>query len=88
MKTLYEEVVNNRDLYARSGCALAFGAVYDRVGGLAAADARSGCPLAFGAVYDHVGGVAAGAVLKTTVGVLMFLSNDPHPVVHFLLSMH
>ncbi|KAF9069763.1 clathrin-coated vesicle protein [Rhodocollybia butyracea] len=60
MKTLYEEVVNNRDPYARSGCALAFGAV-----------------------YDHVGGLAAGAVLKTTVGVLMSLSNDPHPVVHF-----
>ncbi|KAF5377759.1 hypothetical protein D9757_008083 [Collybiopsis confluens] len=60
MKTLYEEIVNNRDPYARSGCALAFGAV-----------------------YDHVGGLAAGAVLKTTVGVLMSLSNDPHPVVHF-----
>lgn len=60
MKTLYEEVVKNRDPYARSGCALAFGAV-----------------------YDHVGGLAAGAVLKTTVGVLMSLSNDPHPVVHF-----
>ncbi|KAJ3852125.1 clathrin-coated vesicle protein [Lentinula lateritia] len=60
MKSLYEEVVNNRDPYARSGCALAFGAV-----------------------YDHVGGLAAGAVLKTTVGVLMSLSNDPHPVVHF-----
>ncbi|KAJ3824050.1 clathrin-coated vesicle protein [Lentinula raphanica] len=60
MKTLYEEVVSNRDPYARSGCALAFGAM-----------------------YDHVGGLAAGAVLKTTVGVLMSLSNDPHPVVHF-----
>ncbi|KAJ3781084.1 clathrin-coated vesicle protein [Lentinula aff. detonsa] len=45
--------------------------------------ARSGCALAFGAMYDHVGGLAAGAVLKTTVGVLMSLSNDPHPVVHF-----
>ncbi|KAJ3914962.1 clathrin-coated vesicle protein [Lentinula edodes] len=45
--------------------------------------ARSACALSFGAVHDHVGGLAAGAVLQTTVGVLMSLSNDTHPVVHF-----
>jgi len=60
MKTLVDQVVSNRDPYARSGCALAFGAI-----------------------YDHVGGLAAGPLLKTTVNVLMSLSNDPHPVVHF-----
>ncbi|THU92726.1 clathrin-coated vesicle protein [Dendrothele bispora CBS 962.96] len=60
MKTLVDQVVSNRDPYARSGCALAFGAI-----------------------YDYVGGLAAGPLLKTTVNVLMSLSNDPHPVVHF-----
>lgn len=44
---------------------------------------RAGCALAFGAIYTHVGGLAAGPLLKTTVNVLMSLSNDPHPVVHF-----
>ncbi|KAK0203615.1 clathrin-coated vesicle protein [Desarmillaria ectypa] len=45
--------------------------------------ARAGCALTFGAVYTHVGGLAAGPLLKTTVNVLMSLSNDPHPLVHF-----
>ena len=44
---------------------------------------RAGCALAFGAIYNYVGGLAAGPLLKTTVNVLMSLSNDPHPVVHF-----
>jgi hypothetical protein len=44
---------------------------------------RAGCALAFGSIYTHVGGLAAGALLKTTINVLMSLSNDPHPVVHF-----
>lgn len=44
---------------------------------------RAGCALAFGSIYSHVGGLAAGALLKTTINVLMSLSNDPHPVVHF-----
>ncbi|KAF9444651.1 clathrin-coated vesicle protein [Macrolepiota fuliginosa MF-IS2] len=60
IKDLVDEVVNNRDPYSRAGCALAFGAI-----------------------YTHVGGLAAGPLLKTTVNVLMSLSNDPHPVVHF-----
>lgn len=45
--------------------------------------ARAGCALALGAIYSHVGGLAAGPLLKTIVNVLMSLSNDPHPVVHF-----
>lgn len=60
IKSLVDQVVNNRDPYGRAGCALAFGAI-----------------------YSHVGGLAAGPLLKTTVNVLMSLSSDPHPVVHF-----
>ncbi|KAJ6526020.1 clathrin-coated vesicle protein [Mycena capillaripes] len=60
IKLLVDQVVNNRDPHGRAGCALAFGAI-----------------------YSHVGGLAAGPLLKTTVNVLMSLSNDPHPVVHF-----
>jgi HEAT repeat-containing protein 5 len=44
---------------------------------------RAGCALAFGAIYGHVGGLVAGPLLKTTVNILMSLSGDPHPVVHF-----
>ncbi|KAL0567040.1 hypothetical protein V5O48_014955 [Marasmius crinis-equi] len=58
--SLVEQVVSNRDPYARSGCALAFGSI-----------------------YGHVGGLAAGSLLKTIVNILMSLSNDTHPVVHF-----
>ena len=46
-------------------------------------DGRAGCALAFGAIYSHVGGLVAGPLLKTTVNVLMSLSNDPHPMVHY-----
>ncbi|KAJ7582455.1 clathrin-coated vesicle protein, partial [Mycena floridula] len=60
VKQLVDQVVNNRDPFARAGCALAFGAI-----------------------YSHVGGLAAGPLLKTIVNVLMSLSNDSHPVVHF-----
>jgi hypothetical protein len=60
IKVLVDQVVNNRDPNGRAGCALAFGAI-----------------------YSHVGGLAAGTLLRTTVNVLMSLSNDPHPVVHF-----
>lgn len=44
---------------------------------------RAGCALAFGSIYTHVGGLAAGPLLKTTVNVLMSLSNDSHPIVHY-----
>lgn len=36
IKTLVDQVVNNRDPHGRAGCALAFGAIYSHVGGLAA----------------------------------------------------
>ena len=44
---------------------------------------RAGCALAFGEIYSQVGGLAAGPVLKTIVDVLLSLSSDPHPLVHF-----
>lgn len=46
-------------------------------------NSRAGCALAFGTIYGHVGGLAAGPLLKTAVNMLMSLSNDPHPLVHF-----
>lgn len=60
MKTLVDQVVNNRDPQGRAGCSLALGAI-----------------------YDHVGSLAAGPLLKTTVNILMSLSKDAHPVVHY-----
>ncbi|KAH8115151.1 clathrin-coated vesicle protein [Phellopilus nigrolimitatus] len=36
VKMLVDQVVNNRDPYARAGCALAFGSIYTHVGGIAA----------------------------------------------------
>ena len=46
-------------------------------------NSRSGCATAFGAIHTHVGSLAAGPLLKTSVNMLMSLSNDPHPLVHF-----
>ncbi|PWN18626.1 ARM repeat-containing protein [Microstroma glucosiphilum] len=46
-------------------------------------DARAGCALAFGAIYSEVGGLSAGPLTKTIVNVLMSLSSDPHPTVHY-----
>lgn len=60
INSLVDQVINNRDPHGRAGCALAFGAI-----------------------YTHVGGMAAGALLKTTVNVLISLGNDRHPIVHF-----
>ncbi|KAJ6150994.1 hypothetical protein N7470_007588 [Penicillium chermesinum] len=46
-------------------------------------NARAGCASALGCIHQQVGGMAAGLHLKTIVGVLMSLCNDPHPIVHF-----
>jgi HEAT repeat-containing protein 5 len=45
--------------------------------------ARAGCAMALGAIQTKVGGMAAGYHLKTILGILMSLCNDPHPTVHF-----
>ncbi|KAI9718905.1 MAG: hypothetical protein M1812_003789 [Candelaria pacifica] len=44
---------------------------------------RAGCAVALGCIHEQVGGMAAGYHLKTILGILMSLSNDPHPTVHF-----
>lgn len=46
-------------------------------------NARAGSAVALGCIHSHVGGMAAGFHLKTIIGILMSLSNDPHPTVHF-----
>ncbi|KAF3173782.1 hypothetical protein TWF106_000389 [Orbilia oligospora] len=46
-------------------------------------NARAGCAVAMGCVQTHVGGMAANLHLKTILGILMSLANDPHPIVHF-----
>jgi HEAT repeat-containing protein 5 len=45
--------------------------------------ARAGCAMALGCIHSQVGGIAAGFHLKTILGILMSLCNDPHPTVHF-----
>jgi HEAT repeat-containing protein 5 len=44
---------------------------------------RAGCAMALGCIHSQVGGMAAGFHLKTILGILMSLCNDPHPIVHF-----
>ncbi|ORY63500.1 armadillo-type protein [Pseudomassariella vexata] len=45
--------------------------------------ARAGCAMALGYIQTKVGGMAAGYHLKTILGILMSLCNDPHPTVHY-----
>lgn len=45
--------------------------------------ARAGCAMALGSIQSKVGGMAAGYHLKTILGILMSLCNDPHPIVHY-----
>ena len=44
--------------------------------------ARAGCAMALGSIQAKVGGMAAGYHLKTILGILLSLCNDPHSVVH------
>ena len=44
---------------------------------------RAGCAMALGCIHAQVGGMAAGFHLKTILGILMSLCNDPHPTVHY-----
>ncbi|KAI9783710.1 MAG: hypothetical protein M1816_001191 [Peltula sp. TS41687] len=46
-------------------------------------NARAGCSVALGCIYSQIGGMAAGHHVKTIFGVLLSLSDDPHPLVHF-----
>lgn len=44
---------------------------------------RGGCSISLGYMMKYVGGMFAGLHLKTVLGILVSLANDPHPVVHF-----
>lgn len=44
--------------------------------------ARAGCAMALGAIQSKAGGMASGYQLKTILGILLSLCNDPHPTVH------
>lgn len=44
---------------------------------------RAGCALAFGQIYAGLGALNANPVMKTVVNMLVSLSADPHPVVHY-----
>lgn len=44
--------------------------------------ARAGCAMALGCIHSQVGGMSATVHLKTIIGILMSLCNDPNPVVH------
>lgn len=44
---------------------------------------RSGCAIALGCIHSQLGGMAAGFHMKNILGILMSLSSDPHPTVHF-----
>lgn len=44
---------------------------------------RAGCALALGSIHAEVGAMASSLHIKSIVGVLLSLCNDPHPVVHF-----
>lgn len=46
-------------------------------------NARGGCSISLGYILKYVGGMAAGAHMKTILGILVSLTNDPHPLVHF-----
>lgn len=46
-------------------------------------NSRAGCSVSLGYILKYVGGMFAGLHLKTVVGILTSLANDPHPIVHF-----
>jgi HEAT repeat-containing protein 5 len=46
-------------------------------------NARAGFAFALGSILYYMGGMAAGLHLRTVLGLLLSLANDPHPTVHF-----
>jgi hypothetical protein len=44
---------------------------------------RAGFAFALGSILYYMGGMAAGLHLRTVLGLLLSLANDPHPTVHF-----
>jgi len=46
-------------------------------------NSRAGFAFALGSILFYMGGMAAGLHLRTVLGLLLSLANDPHPTVHF-----
>ncbi|KAF2478878.1 armadillo-type protein [Neohortaea acidophila] len=44
---------------------------------------RAGCAVALARIHSQLGGMAAGFHMKSIVGILMSLTADTHPLVHF-----
>ncbi|CAG8476835.1 4543_t:CDS:10 [Funneliformis caledonium] len=96
---MLQESITHPDPYLRNAASETLGRLLSTVGGNLVTtqmqllvdqvvnnrepDTRAGSALALGCIYSHVGGMAAGSHLKTLVGILLSLSSDPHPVVHF-----
>ncbi|CAI2166927.1 889_t:CDS:10 [Funneliformis geosporum] len=96
---MLQESITHPDPYLRNAASETLGRLLSTVGGNLVTtqmqllvdqvvnnrepDTRAGSALALGCIYSHVGGMAAGGHLKTLVGILLSLSSDPHPVVHF-----
>ncbi|KAI5820055.1 armadillo-type protein [Pyronema omphalodes] len=57
--------------------------LYDTVVNNNDPSARAGSAVTLGCIHSHVGGMAAGLHLNTIVKILISLSNDKHPIVHF-----
>lgn len=99
LQDMVRDLVLDPDQYVRSlGCAAVarlcniYGNAFtnqevkflvDTIVGNREPSARAGCAMALGAIQTKVGGMAAGYHLKTILGILMSLCNDPHPVVHY-----
>lgn len=49
-------------------------------------NARAGFAFALGSILYYMGGMASGLHLRTVLGLLLSLANDPHPTVHFWAS--
>jgi HEAT repeat-containing protein 5 len=46
-------------------------------------NSRAGFAYTLGSILYYMGGMAAGLHLRTVLGLLLSLANDPHPTVHF-----
>ncbi|KAF1810301.1 HEAT repeat protein-like protein [Eremomyces bilateralis CBS 781.70] len=99
LQELLQLLIVYHDPYVRNAAAQAFGRMcsaagtqftqsqvtwlIDKIVANREPSARAGCALALGCIHSQLGGMAAGFHLKNIVGILMSLSNDPHPTVHF-----
>lgn len=79
----YESVARLCNVYGNAFTNAEIKFLIDTIVGNREPSARAGCAMALGSIQTKVGGMAAGYHLKTILGILMSLCNDPHPVVHY-----